>query len=129
VSAKVRCTFTVERHAAGEITFESAKAPRIVGRVPRVSRLTALAHQLGARLQPGQDGAMTELAAELGISRARLSQIMDLLLLAPDIQEELLFLPRTVEGRDPITLRAMRYVCATPIWTEQRVRWQEVLTA
>jgi hypothetical protein len=65
----------------------------------------------------------------VGISRARLSQLLDLLLLAPDIQEELLFLPRTVEGHDPITLRTMRYVCASPIWSEQRARWREIKDA
>jgi hypothetical protein len=51
---------------------------------------------------------------------------MDLLLLAPDVQEELLFLPRTVRGFDPVTLRTMRYVCATPLCTEQRSRWTEI---
>jgi hypothetical protein len=129
VSGTLRCTFDVERRAAGEVTFVTPKPPKIAGRVPRVSRLVALAHRLAERLQAGEDGAMTGLAAELGISRARLTQIMDLLLLAPDIQEELLFLPRTVEGHDPVTLRTMRYVCATPIWEDQRTRWREIKEA
>jgi hypothetical protein len=51
---------------------------------------------------------------------------MNLLLLAPDIQEELLFLPLTVRGCDPVTLRTMGYVCDTPIWSEQRARWAEI---
>jgi hypothetical protein len=72
---------------------------------------------------------MAELAAERGISRARMTQIMDLLLLAPDVQEDLLFLPRTVRGRDPVTLRAMRYVYGTPVWAEQRARWREMKEA
>ena len=57
--------------------------------------------------------------ARLGrISRARVTQIMDLLLLAPDIQEEILFLP----VRDAITLREMRRLCAVVEWSEQRER-------
>ena len=36
---------------------------------------------------------------------------MDLLLLAPGIQEELLFLPPTESGRDAMTLRETRVVC------------------
>jgi hypothetical protein len=72
---------------------------------------------------------MAELAAKRGVTRARMTQIMSLLLLAPDIQEELLFLPRTARGFDPVTLRAMGYVCATPLWTEQRARWAEIKDA
>jgi len=61
--------------------------------------------------------------ARLGrVSRARVTQVMDLLLLAPDIQEEILFLPATESGRDPITLRAMRAVCAVAAWKKQRER-------
>ena len=50
---------------------------------------------------------------------------MDLLLLAPDLQETLLFLP-AAPGRDPIHLRELRYLCQTPIWAEQRERWAEI---
>ena len=39
---------------------------------------------------------------QLHVSQPRMTQIMNLLHLAPGIQEELLFLPRTVSGRDPI---------------------------
>ena len=64
--------------------------------------------------------------ARLGhVTRARITQIMDLLLLAPDIQEALLHLPPT-DGRDPITLRELRYVTQVPVWAEQRARWAEI---
>jgi len=38
----------------------------------------------------------------MGLSRAGVTQIMDLLELAADIQEGLLFLFRTIRGLDPI---------------------------
>ena len=58
--------------------------------------------------------------AQLGqITRARVSQIMGLLNLAPEIQEELLFLPRTSEGRDPVTERDLRTVAAIIDWDSQ----------
>ena len=53
-----------------------------------------------------RDGVVADQAefAHLGhVSRARLTQIMNMLHLAPDIQEGLLFLPASVRGRDPIT--------------------------
>jgi hypothetical protein len=98
----------------------------VEGNIPRISRLMALAHRFARQLRDGEVDSMADLAARRGVTRARITQIMDLLLLAPDIQEELLFLPRTVHGYDPITLRRMRYVCATPVWEEQRVRWHEI---
>jgi len=55
-----------------------------------------------------------------------MTQVIDLLLLDPRIQEELLHLPPLERGRDPITLRELRYVCQTPVWTEQRSRWAEL---
>jgi hypothetical protein len=102
-----------------------APTPPPVGNIPRIAKLMALAHRFDGLIHSGAIGSMADLAAERGISRARMSQIMALLLLAPDLQEQLLFLPKTVRGRDLITLRKMRYVCATPIWDEQRARWRD----
>ena len=55
--------------------------------------------------------------AQLGhVSRARVTQILNLLLLAPDIQEALLFLPRTERGRDPIHLRHLQPLTRIADW-------------
>jgi hypothetical protein len=65
--------------------------------------------------------------ARLGhVSRARITQIMNLLLLAPDIQEQLLFLPDTVRGRDPIHLRQLQPIALLPDWNAQRLRWRRL---
>ena len=48
---------------------------------------------------------------------------MNLLFLAPDIQEEILFLPRVTKGRDLVTERALREVLKTLMWSEQRETW------
>lgn len=68
--------------------------------------------------------------ARLGqVTRARISQIMDLLCLAPDIQEELLFLPRVARERDAVSEHELRTVCAASDWCEQRRRWRELADA
>ena len=77
------------------------------GRVPRVSRLLALAVRCEHLVRTGSIPTYAALAQLGRVSRARISQIMNLLVLAPDIQEELLFLPRTERGRDPIHLRQL----------------------
>ncbi len=65
--------------------------------------------------------------ARLGhVTRARVTQIMNMLLLVPDIQEEILFLPRTVSGRDPITERDIRAIGAEMDWTKQRRAWRRL---
>ena len=56
--------------------------------------------------------------------RARVTQIMNLLQLAPDIQEALLFLPRTVKGRDPVRERHVRPIAAELNWRKQRRLWK-----
>src|SRR5262249_55473377 len=48
--------------------------------------------------------------------------------LAPDIQEALLFLPRTERGRDPIHLRQLQPLTRIADWGEQRKRWQALLS-
>lgn len=63
------------------------------------------------------------------MTRARVTQIMNLLLLAPAIQEEILFLPRVIRGRDPVTERQLRPIAAAPGWREQRAMWGELTRA
>jgi hypothetical protein len=66
-------------------------------------------------------------AARLGhISRARLSHILSLLNLAPDLQEQLLFLRRPARGRDTPTLRQVLTVAAVLDWPDQRRRWRQL---
>ena len=60
------------------------------------------------------------------LTRASATQIMNLLHLAPDIQEEILFLPRVTEGHDPIAERRLRPIVAEPDWQKQWARWQQI---
>jgi hypothetical protein len=63
--------------------------------------------------------------ARLGhVSRARLSQIMGLNCLAPDLQEEILNLPCSIKGRDPIQLRHLLPIAALADWRRQRASWK-----
>ncbi len=57
------------------------------------------------------------------VSRARITQITNLTLLASDIQEALLFLPPVRQGPDPLTERDLRPIVAEPDWTRQRRLW------
>jgi hypothetical protein len=49
-----------------------------------------------------------------------------LLLLAPDIQEELLFLAAIEWGRDAICLRDLLPIAGQADWNEQRLQWHKI---
>jgi len=58
------------------------------------------------------------------VSRGRITQIMNLRQLAPDIQEQILFLPRVLQGSDPIHLHQLQPLAATLEWHKQRRMWK-----
>jgi hypothetical protein len=82
----------------------------------------ALALRLDELVRSGVVANYAELARLGHVSRARISQIVNLLALAPDIQESLLFLPAVERGRDPIHLGLLQSL-ATPDWHQQRCLW------
>ena len=97
------------------------------GCVPRVARLMALAIRFEDLVRRGEVDSHADLARLGQVTRARISQIMDLLCLAPDIQEEILFLPLIERERDAISEHELRVVSAVADWREQRRAWQRLL--
>lgn len=106
-----------------------AASPLPPGRVPRVCRLMALALRFEQLIRTGQVGSYSALASLGQVTRARVCQVMNLLCLAPDLQEQLLFLPRTERGRDPIILAELQPVAAALDWRKQRRLWRQLLPA
>lgn len=103
-----------------------AKPDLPVGSVQRVARLMALAIHCEELVRRGEVTDYADLARPGHVTRARMSQIINLLNLAPDIQEEILFLPRITKGRDPIGERILRPICVIADWKEQRSRWRKL---
>lgn len=97
-----------------------------MGNIPRLTRLMALAHRLEDLVRRGDVKDYADLASLGHVTRARMTQIMNLLNLAPDIQEEILFLPRTTKGRDPVGERDIRPIAAVPLWHRQRKMWKKL---
>ncbi len=121
-SAQARSTYTVD--------FTS-KSPRratqaATGRVPRIARLLAQAHRIDRMIREGELRDLADAAREIGVTRARMTQIMNLLLLAPEIQEAILALPPTLAGRDSITERTLRQVVVECSWEDQRRLWKQI---
>ncbi len=97
------------------------------GRIPRVARLLALAHRLDEQIRSGELRDLADAARRLGLTRARVTQIMNLLLLAPEIQEAIVELSPIKSGRDPVTERSLRPIVAEPDWERQEAAWSRLI--
>jgi hypothetical protein len=126
----VECDVTFCRRARGRKALTeratSADTPGPIGRVPRVARLMALALRFERLIRTGVVADYTTLAALGRVTCARVSQIMNLVQLAPDIQEAILFLPRVERGQDPIILRQSQPIAAALDWRHQRLLWRRL---
>ncbi len=109
------------------VSAPKAAKPARPARVPRVARLMALAIEFEKMLRKGDVGDHSELARLCNVTQPRMTQIMNLLHLAPDVQEALLFLPPVVHGHDPITERHLRHICGRQSWSSQRKAWRSFL--
>lgn len=103
-----------------------ASAATPLGNVARITRLMALAIRFDQLIRDGEVRDLADIARLGHVTRARVTQIMNLLHLAPDIQEAILFLPRVDQGRDPVTERDLRPVTGLADWRKQRKAWAEI---
>jgi hypothetical protein len=123
----IECDFHLGRQAKGRQTFVAGPEPKTPkGRLPKVTRWMALAIKLDGLVRSGAIASYSEVA-ELGhVTRARISQIMNLLNLAPDIQEATLSLPGVERGRDPVILAELQPIAAELDWAKQRKMWRRL---
>ena len=106
---------------------DTAEAPSSCrGRLPRVTQVLALAIHFQDMIRRGEACDYADLARLGCITRERMSQIMELIWLAPEIQQEILEFPANKTGRFPISEVAARRVAETLVWAEQREKWSSL---
>ena len=93
-------------------------------RYPRIVQVVALAIHFQDMMDRGEIRNHADLARLGCISRERVSQVMMLAWLAPDIQQQVLGLPKTPGGRFPVSETALRTIARVASWAEQRTRWE-----
>ena len=128
----------MEQHGRVEIRFRlnamsrPAGPPAVetelpaAGRLPRVTQVLALAIQFQDMIRLGEARDYADLARLGGLTRERVSQIVKLVWLAPDIQIEILHLPPVSNGHFLIRERAMRAISDRLVWVEQRELWAKL---
>jgi hypothetical protein len=125
-SVVIRGTLPSRRRGHEPDAGESPPHPAPSARIPRIARLMALARHVDELVRSGTVASYAA-AARLGrVSRARLSQIIGLLNLAPDLQEQLLCLEHPGRGRPAPVLRRLLSVASALDWDEQRRRWRKL---
>jgi hypothetical protein len=107
------------RQAAGRPKKAAAPSPP---RIPRITRLMALAIKFQEMIDRGEVKDYADLARLGYVTRARVTQIMNLTLLAPDIQEQIL-------AGAPVDERSLRLVSALVSWSLQRTEWEKAVRA
>lgn len=95
-------------------------------RLPRITRLMALAIKFQDMVDRGEVRDYADVARLGYITRARATQIMNLLLLAPDIQERLIFADDIAERRYYVE-HHLRRVASEVEWSRQRWLWRELV--
>jgi hypothetical protein len=99
------------RQAAGRPKKTAAPPPP---RIPRITRLMALAIKFQDMIDRGEVKDYADLARLGFVTRARVTQIMNLCLLAPDIQEAIL------DADQSLNESTMRRVALSQLWQDQR---------
>ena len=94
-----------------------------VGRLPQATRVLALAIHFDEMIRSGDARDFADVSRQTYLCRERVSQIMRLNYLAPDIQVELLYLPPVPTGRYPISETALRKIANLLSWADQRREW------
>ena len=90
-------------------------APR---EVSRIARLLALAHKFQGMLDRGEVKSMADLARLGRVSWARITQVTDSLMLAPEIQEEVM------NGEDNVSIKNLSPINRAVLWSSQRSKWR-----
>jgi hypothetical protein len=113
------------KRIAAQQTAPTATCKR-TERVPRITRLLALALKFEGLNGSGVVSNYAALAQVGQVSRARVTQMTGLLNLAPDIQEEILFLRPEEAEQFGISEPSLRKLTATLLWSQQREQWRNL---
>ncbi len=126
--------FSVQQRGRGakkqivEGAAQSDEAKPAFERIPRISRYMALAIHFEDLIRQGVVTDYADLARLGHVTRARVTQIMNLRLLAPSIQEELLFLERPANRGAQAELARIQQITRVPSWVGQETLWNQMVS-
>lgn len=123
-----KLNFQSGRNTKKIISTGNDQKPQPQGRLPRITKIMALAIRLDHLITSGQVTDQAELARVGHVSRARLTQIMNLLYLAPDIQDAILMICAS-EARPRLPIESkFRSIASNHCWNTQRTLWRSLMS-
>lgn len=120
-------TVAAARHGGHRTVIRAGEGPNmppppsLPAKVPRVARLMALAIRCQDLIRSGAVRDATELARLAHVTQPRMTQILNLTLLAPDIQEAILLAEPA--RHSCLGEHHLRQVAKRVRWDEQRLAW------
>jgi DNA invertase Pin-like site-specific DNA recombinase len=126
VKERNRASMAGRVKASGIARRRSGAGAERAERVPRITRLLALALKFEELIRAGTVSNYATVAQLMRVSRSRVTQMTSLLILAPDIQEEILFLPAAEARQLRISEPSLRKLTATLLWNQQREQWRRL---
>lgn len=124
---KIQFETTSSSHGRQRVGAPKPKKSNAPAKLPHITKLMALAIRLEHLLATGQVKDQAEIARTAGITRARVTQIINLAQLAPDIQEAILNLEPTTDPVPRFREREVRTIAILPNWEKQRLMWKRLV--
>jgi hypothetical protein len=125
-SIKQRGRGAKKRIVEGAAQFDESKPA--LERIPRISRYMALAIHFEDLIRQGVVTDYADLARLGHVTRARVTQIMNLRLLAPEIQEQLLDNSEPSRGiQETVQLKTAQLITGQFSWIQQRELWHDLI--
>jgi hypothetical protein len=124
IDAAMRFEFAVDLKKIRHV--ESVHKDREIKKEPRLRQSLILSHQLQELFKSGKANDFIQVAGWLNMSYSRVSQLLNLVLLTPEIQEEILF-----SKDDKIRHLTEWRICKIPIlvdWQKQKEMWEKIKT-
>jgi hypothetical protein len=107
-------------------TVPLVDALQVRTKLPRITHTVARAILFEQAITKGEAADFADLARLTGTTRERVSQVMKMMWLAPDIQEEILRLPPARRGTFTVTVPEIAVIADAVMWAEQRELWQKL---
>lgn len=123
---KIQFETSSSSHGRQRVSAPKPKKSSAPAKLPHITKLMALAIRLEHLLATGQVKDQAEIARTAGITRARVTQIINLTQLAPDIQEAILNLEPTTDHVPRFREREVRTIAILPNWEKQRLMWKRL---
>jgi hypothetical protein len=124
---KIQFETSSSSHGRQRVGVPKANKSTAPAKLPHITKLMALAIRLDHLLASGQVKDQAEIARTAGITRARVTQIINLTNLAPDIQEAILNLEPTTDHVPRFREREVRTIAILPNWEKQRLMWKRLV--